>query len=123
MMESDSSDDYDSDEDAAPERARAERRQSAWARAVGESDADELEKMMSDLSGAREMAMRMRSDVGGGGDAEEDATTAERERGAKREVEATPARSEMKRATVRPIAAMPDTMVTSAAAIAEGTGA
>ena len=97
MMESDSSDDYDSDEDAAPERARAERRQSAWARAVGESDADELEKMMSDLSGAREMAMRMRSDIGGGGDAEEDATTAERERGAKREVEATPATSEMKR--------------------------
>ena len=97
MMESDSSDDYDSDEDAAPERARAERQQSAWARAVGESEADELEKMMSDLSGAREMAMRMQSDIGGGGDAEEDATTAERERGAKREVEATPATSEMKR--------------------------
>ena len=71
MMESDSSDDYDSDEDDARTRARAERTRSAWASAVGESEADELERMMSDLSGAREMAMRMQSGAGRGGDAED----------------------------------------------------
>ena len=75
MMESDSSDDYDSDEDDARTRARAERTRSAWASAVGESEADELERMMSDLSGAREMAMRMQSGAGRGGDAEDGATT------------------------------------------------
>lgn len=95
MMESDSSDDYDSDEDDARTRARAERTRSAWASAVGESEADELERMMSDLSGAREMAMRMQSGAGRGGDAEDGAKTTER--GAKREVAATPATLEMRR--------------------------
>ena len=73
-------------------RARAERTRSAWASAVGESEADELERMMSDLSGAREMAMRMQSGAGRGGDAEDGRDDErERERGAKREVAATPA--------------------------------